>query len=209
MHNKLMVADNAVALVGGRNVSDDYFEVAEAPKRFGDFDLAVVGPVVPELSHNFDAFWNWRCRSRWRPWTGAGDGSPGGEARTPKTMPLATCRSSHAASTAASPCPPGMSGRAAMAWVARGPSPTRPEKAKATPATARTRPPRRMLATQLRACSRELVVISPYLIPGDDGLAAIRALRERDVRVRALTNSLASTDVPIVHTAYRKYREPL
>jgi len=58
MHNKLMVADNAVALVGGRNVADDYFDVGDAPKRFGDFDLAVVGPVVPELSGNFDAFWN-------------------------------------------------------------------------------------------------------------------------------------------------------
>ena len=52
-------------------------------------------------------------------------------------------------------------------------------------------------------------MISPYVIPGDDGLATIRALRERNVRVRVLTNSLASTDVPIVHTAYRKYREPL
>ena len=58
MHNKLMVADNAVALVGGRNVADDYFDVGDAPKRFGDFDLAVVGPAVPELSGNFDAFWN-------------------------------------------------------------------------------------------------------------------------------------------------------
>jgi len=53
------------------------------------------------------------------------------------------------------------------------------------------------------------VVISPYLIPGDDGLAAIRGLRQRGVRVRALTNSLASTDVPVVHSAYRRYREPL
>src|SRR4029453_2535621 len=70
-------------------------------------------------------------------------------------------------------------------------------------------PTARALATKLRSVQRELVVISPYVVPGDDGLAAIRALRERGVRVRVLTNSLASTDVPLVHTAYRRYRGPL
>jgi cardiolipin synthase C len=56
---------------------------------------------------------------------------------------------------------------------------------------------------------RELVVISPYFIPGPAGLATLEGLQKRGVRVRILTNSLASTDVPVVHSAYRRYREPL
>lgn len=56
---------------------------------------------------------------------------------------------------------------------------------------------------------REVVIISPYFVPGADGLRSLRELRQRGVTVRVLTNSLASTDVPVVHTAYRRYRMPL
>src|SRR5947207_12617149 len=58
MHNKLLVADNAVAIVGGRNVADEYFDAGTPQVRFGDFDVAAIGPVVPELSASFDEFWN-------------------------------------------------------------------------------------------------------------------------------------------------------
>src|SRR5438105_11511471 len=58
MHNKLMVADNAMAIVGGRNIADEYFDAGTPMVRFGDFDVAAVGPAVPQLSATFDAFWN-------------------------------------------------------------------------------------------------------------------------------------------------------
>src|SRR5262245_8580764 len=57
MHNKLMVMDNAVAIVGGRNMADPYFEV-DATSNFRDLDMAAVGPVVRDLSQVFDRFWN-------------------------------------------------------------------------------------------------------------------------------------------------------
>ena len=210
MHNKLMVADNAVALVGGRNVSDDYFEVGDAPKRFGDFDLAVVGPVVPEFSKNFDEFWNCSLAiplaavervSHHR----ANEAKRGvKEDNAARDMPeLASRIESGDLLTGL------MSGRLAMAWGRAQAVADPPEKAENNAGDGSDSPTARVLATKLRSVQRELVVISPYVVPGDDGLAVIRALRERDVRVRVLTNSLASTDVPLVHTAYRKYREPL
>ena len=209
MHNKLMVADNAVALVGGRNVADDYFEVGAAPKRFGDFDLAVVGPVVPEFSKSFDAFWN--C---------------------PLSIPLAAVDRAprHKVATAARDVEDNaardrpdlarridsgdllsalMTGRPAMAWGRARAVVDPPEKAENNAGDGSDSPTAQVLAAKLRTVQRELVVISPYVVPGDDGLATLRALRERNVRVRILTNSLASTDVPVVHAAYRKYREPL
>ena len=57
MHNKLMVMDNALAIVGGRNMSDPYFEV-DPRANFRDLDIAAAGPVVRDLSNIFDRFWN-------------------------------------------------------------------------------------------------------------------------------------------------------
>ena len=57
MHNKLMVMDNAVAIVGGRNIGNHFFGVA-TDANFRDLDIAAAGPVVREVSGVFDHFWN-------------------------------------------------------------------------------------------------------------------------------------------------------
>src|SRR5579883_1262338 len=57
MHNKLMVADNALAITGGRNIGDEYF-ARDKRSNFIDLDVVAAGPVVPQLSASFDAFWN-------------------------------------------------------------------------------------------------------------------------------------------------------
>ena len=57
MHNKLFVGDNAIAVTGGRSIGDEYFQ-ASGEREFGDFDLAVAGPMVKNLSRTFDLFWN-------------------------------------------------------------------------------------------------------------------------------------------------------
>jgi putative cardiolipin synthase len=65
------------------------------------------------------------------------------------------------------------------------------------------------VASATEAVKSELLIVSPYLVPGSSELKLLRQLRERGVRVRILTNSLASTDMPIVHAGYRNYRVPL
>ena len=55
----------------------------------------------------------------------------------------------------------------------------------------------------------ELLIVSPYFIPGDAGVAWLRGLVSRGVRVTVLTNSLAATDVGAVHAGYQRYREAL
>jgi phosphatidylserine/phosphatidylglycerophosphate/cardiolipin synthase-like enzyme len=52
-------------------------------------------------------------------------------------------------------------------------------------------------------------VISPYFVPGRDGVAVMRELFSRGVHIRVLTNSLASTDTPLVHNGYARYRVAL
>lgn len=57
MHNKLWIADNALAVIGGRNLGDAYFDVREE-SHLADLDLLAGGPVVAEISGSFDAYWN-------------------------------------------------------------------------------------------------------------------------------------------------------
>ena len=57
MHNKLWLADNGMAIVGGRNLGDEYFD-AEPHLNFTDIDMLGVGPIAEQLGHSFDQYWN-------------------------------------------------------------------------------------------------------------------------------------------------------
>jgi putative cardiolipin synthase len=57
MHNKLLVADNRIAILGGRNLGDEYFGL-NRNFNFLDIDVLGVGPVARESSELFDHFWN-------------------------------------------------------------------------------------------------------------------------------------------------------
>jgi putative cardiolipin synthase len=63
-----------------------------------------------------------------------------------------------------------------------------------------------IVARQMRS---ELLIVSPYFVPGDAGVAWLRGVAARGIRVTVLTNSLAATDVGAVHAGYSKYREAL
>ena len=56
MHNKTFVVDGAMAIIGGRNIADEYFQVS-ADSEFADFDLFLAGPVIADITASFDVFW--------------------------------------------------------------------------------------------------------------------------------------------------------
>lgn len=57
MHNKLLVVDGQVAITGGRNYQNDYYDW-DTSYNFRDRDILVAGPAIPEIAANFDAFWD-------------------------------------------------------------------------------------------------------------------------------------------------------
>ena len=57
MHNKALIADNEAAILGGRNIGDEYFGASRAVA-FGDLDVLMHGPIVRDISNSFDTFWN-------------------------------------------------------------------------------------------------------------------------------------------------------
>lgn len=211
MHNKLFIGDNAVAVAGGRNVGDEYFQ-ASTTREFGDIDLAVVGPMVRQLSQSFDEFWNDRLAV---PVEAQPLGKPSATELDASRVALATHRQSAAASNYVRSLPKAdglaeiVAGKRPLVWAKAVLAYDAPDKASAENGEQPGQLIWKRVAAAAAATTSDLIIISPYVVPGPSEMALIRQLRERGVRVRILTNSLASTDMPIVHTAYRRYRVPL
>lgn len=214
MHNKLFIADGVMAVVGGRNIADEYFVLSEA-QNFIDMDAVVVGKVLPQLEAIFDAYWNsaqvWPIEDIVR---GEGGPTPGtaefdawvGMAAPPPKIVLPP-----ADILGYGPIGEELDeGRMGLLWGwanAVADPPTKPttmtaDEALATSVTMR-------MWTILLDAKTEVQMTSPYLVPGDKGMAAFEALAQRKVKLVLLTNSLAANDEPLVHTGYVRYRERL
>jgi putative cardiolipin synthase len=210
MHNKLLIVDNAIAVAGGRNIGDEYF-AANRSFEFGDFDAFVAGPpAVRSLSRSFDAYWNAALSV---PAEAVGRVTP--EALDSYRALLDQHRQKMASSdyeqaaNRGNPLSAIVAGTLPLSFARAQVLYDAPDKALPDAIVEGRRLLREHLLEACRAAQRELVIVSPYLVPGQDQMQMLRELRQRGVRVRILTNSLASTDVPVVHAGYRKVREPL
>jgi putative cardiolipin synthase len=102
-----------------------------------------------------------------------------------------------------------LDGKSSLAWARGEVVYDSPEKAKVQDGEQGGRLLRHRLGEVAKQVHTELIVVSPYLVPGAAGMKFLTGLRERNVKVRMLTNSLASTDMPVVHSGYQAFRVPL
>jgi putative cardiolipin synthase len=210
MHNKSFIVDNQVAIIGGRNIGDEYFSVGDA-LQFRDLDVVTVGPVVGETSRSFDAYWN-----------------------SEAAFPVTAFRTTHAtradldrlrstlkidarafAGTAYArnlfnELPNGASAARRGDWFwgeaeLLADEPQKIDAGKDNPAF-RIGPQLKII---LEAAQKELLLISPYFIPGDSGTRFLAGIIRHGVHVGVLTNSLASNDEAVVHSGYAHYRRAL
>jgi len=210
MHNKSFTADNQATVIGGRNVGDEYFDAAsEGALVFADFDVLAVGPVVGDVSSDFDRYW-------------------ASESAYPvdRVLPMPTLEAAAEIRTAASLVERDPRAAAYMSAIRDSSvvadiiagtlelewAPTRmvsDDPAKGLGAAA----PETLLTEQLREIigdpMRELELVSPYFVPTAAGVEAFARMAQRGVRIRVLVNSLAATDVDAVHSGYVKRRRAL
>ena len=208
MHNKLWIADNAVAVVGGRNLADAYFAVNREDD-FADLDALVAGPLVKEISQDFDAFWNSDAAIPVRSFFARPPGSEQLAAVLVRLKERADkFRDSEYAQTlrATDLGRPLRSGQLGLVPASAAIIRDAPGKAVQE---GQEQPIAAALRTNILAARHEAIMISPYFIPSERGLQGLCSLVERGVKVRILTNSLASTDVPVVHAGYARYRPRL
>jgi putative cardiolipin synthase len=213
MHNKLMVVDNAVALVGGRNIADSYFQV-DPDSQFGDDDVFAAGPVVRRLSDTFDLFWNSSLAIPARALAG---GAPGGADLFAYRRQLDAHRQTlqdggkdFAQRVATGePLAGILAGSLPLVWAHAELVYDSPDKKRVENGEMIGKLMHRAVAQVARATQSELILVSPYFIPGDSGMRLLAGLRARGVRVRVLTNSLEATTETEAHSGYMHYRRAL
>jgi putative cardiolipin synthase len=212
MHNKLLVADNVVAIIGGRNIGDQYFQI-DPGSQFGDEDVVVAGPIVARLSDVFDEFWN-----------------------SPISIPAQTVDKPDASEAALSRYlaalaehrerlngePPAnaqgapkqafadiMSGHTPLHWAPVKLVYDSPDKRDVGKGDAPGRLIYNAIAEQASSVSTELLMVTPYFVPSPDELARLAGARERHARVRILTNSLQAAPSAEAQSGYMHYRRQL
>ena len=216
MHNKLFIADGAMAVAGGRNIGDEYF-MAHQGANYIDLDVFAVGAVLPKLAGLFDQYWN--SEHVYPLETIVPAGEPAEERR--RRFEQATL----APSGPTLPGPgtkdilgqPGIaeelaSGRLDLIWAKADAFADSPDKVIGHSARVLGKPVgteptvRQSLMTELLRARRGVMVSSPYLVPDRSVMEDIAEGRLWNLPITLITNSLASTDEPWVHAGYQRYR---
>lgn len=207
MHNKLLVADNTVALVGGRNIGDQYFQI-DPESQFADDDVFVAGPLVPQLSGTFDEFWNSTLAI-----PTAAFARPGSIAQSRPAAHQEMIRKAgfdyEGKLARGQPFDDLVSGKTSLVWAAALVACDSPEKKKVLEGERAGSLMYQSVAQAIGQARTELLMITPYLIPSRGELNLLDERQAQGARVAILTNSLESAPDLSAHSGYAHYRKPL
>lgn len=222
MHNKIFVADNAVAITGGRNLGETYFGQSEGTN-FVDIDVLAAGRIARDLSRSFDQYWNnplaYPVQSLMtakeiellKPKPAAA--SPEAPSGTPQPMAVAAPAKTLTAAANDATALPDSTDLSLLNWT-WAPSVLLVDQPSKIAADADDVEEAQETAVDgllqlMSQAKTDLLIVSPYFVPGELMMGQFAELRRRGVRVRVLTNSLASNDAPAAHVGYARYREAL
>ncbi|MEO7852050.1 MAG: phospholipase D family protein, partial [Rubrivivax sp.] len=244
MHNKLFIADGVMAVVGGRNIADEYFMGSEGAN-FVDLDTFVIGGILPRLASIFDEYWNspriyplavivpteqspQALQADFERMTAADDlpltrrtalpaeagggvlieviGSTGGTPKPQAPPPNDVLGYGPIAAEL-------NAGKVGLIWANARAYADSPDKSIGRVSTYGVVPiddvdsVRYNVIELIRRARKDVVITSPYLIPGPQGIETFKAaVGQYNVKFTLVTNSLAATDEPVVHSGYRRYR---
>ncbi len=213
MHGKSMTVDSTLSVLGGRNMADPYFRV-NADFFFADLDVLFDGDATRQVQRNFDDFWN--------------DGLAfpvQGFLRAPPRRQQQALHQLLTVHSQAQALPyirsveqstllqdwmdqdaPGDEANADAALVQQSPYLVYDDPVKLHKAL----PFEQTIGARILALSGvarfSLDIVSPYFVPQQAGTEQLIRLAEQGVRIRILTNSLASSDVPVIHSFYARRR---
>lgn len=210
MHNKSFIVDNQVAVIGGRNIGDEYFDV-DPNIAFDDVDALTIGPAVPEISDVFDQFWNNELSYPARhlikklPTAERSKEIINGLARYVK----GNNESSYAKALNNSPLSNSLRANdVKFLWGKARVLADSPEKI----SSSRQRIDLSMngkIDALFANSKSEVIIFTPYFIPEKEGAEGLIELEKRGTHLRILTNSLASNNHEAVYSKYAKYRKRL
>lgn len=210
MHNKAFIADNTSAIIGGRNIGDEYFD-ARNNLDFVDLDLLTVGPIVTEVTKSFNDYWesDWatpieqlsktrvvhkqlmRLRSKLKDkWH-----------RAKNTEYFESLRNADFTQKI-------INKQIDFIWAEASLFYDRPEKI-SNNSIGKTSHIGPQVIPYFERANREILMATPYFVPGNKGTRWLKNKKGQGVDIKVLTNSLAATDVIAVHAGYKRYRKRL
>jgi len=213
MHNKMFIADGAMAIFGGRNVADEYFLRNERQQNFIDVDAFTIGFIVPPLQALFDRYWNSdpvyplkavatttlthdELLAKFEEWTGPAHTPP------PEPVPPNDILGYGPIADDLQDGQLGLIWGDAYVFADYPDKPFEPGDGSELLETSATY----NAFEAIRRAKTEVVGTSPYLVPGKRGMMLLQELHDRGVKITLMTNSLGSTDEPLVHLGYQRYR---
>jgi putative cardiolipin synthase len=208
MHNKSFTVDNQATIIGGRNIGDEYFDAGQGLS-FADLDILAIGPVVNEVARDFERYWTSRsARPAERVLRPADSASHANLESVTSRLERDPATQTYLRSVTSTPFARKLlAGELPFEWAVTHMVSDHPAKGLGLA------PYRKLLWPQLKRLlgtpTTDVQLVSPYFVPGPNGVRYFRTLVERGVTTTVLTNSLEATDVPAVHAGYAKRRKPL
>jgi len=212
MHSKAFIVDNSVAIVGGRNIADEYFG-ASSGANFSDMDIMAEGPLVRQVSAAFDDYWNCVLSIPLKALVShrLTDAEVQKARHDLAAESESLKKSSYALKVRESDlyllkhqAEPGM---ISFVWAQGDVLFDDPLKVINSADRERTDKMRLELRAFLQEAQSELLMVSPYLVPGKAGMQWFQKMRDRGVAMKIITNSLASTDSSVAQFGYMRYRK--
>lgn len=210
MHNKTMIADNSAAIIGGRNLSDAYFN-SGSDVNFRDIDLLVLGKIVPNISSNFEQFWNHHLAQPLDQLTKLTYGQE--KINQIKNQLLSFSTKNFDLTN--------------NILISRDPLDQQLKQKKLNIIWAKAKcwgdeidkinknsnkyisPPSQRLLELIQTAKQQITLTSAYFVPDQDAIKALRDAADRGVKISILTNSLAATDTPAVNSGHHQHRTHL
>jgi putative cardiolipin synthase len=208
MHNKSFIVDNQAAIVGGRNIAVEYFQL-ETTGEFLDFDMLATGPIVKDISDSFDSYWNNELSIPVQALSKAPDQKQPEQYDETVKLLMEEAGNSIYADAINTELMRQFSADEVDPYLAKArvivddPGKLRAEISDEHQILAKE------VADVLNAATQEIIIFTPYFIPGKSGIDFVRRLRDKGVRIVVVTNSLASNNHTAVHSAYSSYRKDL
>ena len=208
MHNKSFTVDDVITVTGGRNIGDPYFGIG-SDVNFSDLDVIGVGTVVADVSGMFTEFWQDQASTPVEKldWKNASS-----ETSFAKVLKRVTqSRSDIGNSKYAAAISDDMRSKLQADWKHFVISPYEltydyPGKTQRDVHSARVRG---SLSKAFEKVQREVMIVSPYFVPRLTGIKKFQNLRDRNVDITIVTNSLASNNQIYAHGGYAPVRRPL
>ncbi len=208
MHNKVFIADNRVAILGGRNIGDAYY-MAKASYMYKDLDVMSVGPVVGRIAASFDLYWNAKWANRLKPRRYSYTEGPAETVKTLQADYRKLRRSLfwkqlgrfHVETIFDAPAKK-------FIWAEYQVFYDPPQKVKGIKKKNKKFLEWLMIQQMSKARSN-VKIITPYFVPQRFGMRWIKKLTKKKVKVSVITNSFAANDVSVSHGGYQRYRRKL